>query len=107
MTPDALPHQDAFAQKDIYQLKFPEELFGAVIDGIDLTILSLDSIRLIDACAKQGGELSEIQWQVLRQCDAELQAVISQLESSAQKYFQRLHGGIADALKKSGLCLTR
>lgn len=90
---------DPYAGKEIYDLKFPDELYGAVIDGIDVTILSLDTLRLIQAFAKQEGNLSEIQWRILRQCHEELQMIIPQLEGPAQEYFSRLHGGVMNVFK--------
>jgi hypothetical protein len=99
MMPDAMTNHDDFSEKEIYELKFPDELYGAVIDNIDVTILALDSIRLIEAYAKQGGELSEIQWQVLRQCDDELQTIAPQLQGYPRGYFHRLHQALKETLK--------
>lgn len=93
---------DPYAGKEIYDLKFPDELYGAVIDGIDVTILSLDTLRLIQAFAKQEGNLSETQWRVLRQCDRELKCIIPQLEGPARKYFERLLHGVEDVVNKIG-----
>ncbi len=101
MTQETMTHEDDFAGKEIYEFKFPDELYGVIIDGIDVTILSLDSIRLIEAYAKQGGDLSDVQWQVLRQCRAEVQAIIPKLDGLAQKYFQRICGSIQDVMKRS------
>lgn len=100
MTQETMTREDDFAGKEIYELKFPDELYGAVIDGIDVTILSLDTLRLIQAFAKQEGNLSEIQWRVLRQYHEELQTIIPKLDDLPQKYFQRIYGGIQDVLKK-------
>ncbi len=83
-----------------YKFNVPEEIYGNIIDGIDLTILGSDSVRLIEAYVKQEGELSEIQQEILKQCDAELKFIISKVDGSIKKYFQNLHGGIKDVIRK-------
>jgi hypothetical protein len=93
--------EDDYTGKDIYQLTFPEEVYGEVIEGIDLTILNLDSLRLIHAYAEQEGELSDIQWRVLRQCDEELRGVVHRIEGYAGKYFKRLHHAVREVLAKT------
>ncbi|MCR4337171.1 MAG: hypothetical protein NUV91_05130 [Candidatus Omnitrophica bacterium] len=95
---------DPMKGKEIYDLKFPDELYGAVIDGIDVTILSSDTLRLIQAYAKQGGELSEIQRQVLRQCEEELRIVIPQVEGRGKKYFQRLEEEMQALINRKKSC---
>lgn len=83
-----------------YKFNIPEELYGTIIDGIDLQILSSDSVRLIEAYAQQEGELSEIQEKVLRQCDRELQIVIPKTQGKLHVYFKQLLRGISDVIKK-------
>lgn len=73
---------------------FSDELYGEVIDGIDLAILSLDSARLIDAYVKQGCELSKIQSRVLLQCHRELQMIIPKVDGLARKHFEELLHGV-------------
>lgn len=85
-----------------YKFNIPEEAYGQVIEGIDLQILSSDSVRLIEAYVKQEGELSEIQVKVLYLCEADLQAVIPKVSPPLKDYFMRLHLGVLDVIKKLG-----
>ena len=83
-----------------YKFNIPEEIYGIVIDGIDLQILSSDSVRIIEAYIVQEGELSEIQKRILRQCDRELAVVIMKVDEKVKIYFSRLHLGITDVIRK-------
>lgn len=83
-----------------YKFNVPEEIYGVIVDGIDLTILGSDSVRLIEAYVKQEGELSAIQKKFLKQCDAELKLIINKVDGSTKKYFENLHGGIKDVIRK-------
>ncbi len=85
-----------------YKFNIPEEAYGQVVEGIDLQILSSDSVRLIEAYVKQEGELSEIQVKVLHLCELDLQAVIHNVNPSLKDYFMRLHLGVIDVIKKLG-----
>ena len=85
---------------EIYKLTIPEEIYGTVIDGIDLQILSSDSVRIIEAYIVQEGELSEIQQRILRQCEYELAAVILKTDVKVKIYFSKLHSGITDVIRK-------
>lgn len=80
--------------------EFPDELYGATIDGIDITILNSDSLRLIDAYGKQGAELSDIQYRVLLQCERELKQIMPHLEAKHHKYFVYLHKNLEAVIKK-------
>ena len=33
MTQETMTHEDDFAGKEIYEFKFPDELYGVIIDG--------------------------------------------------------------------------
>ncbi|MCB9771283.1 MAG: hypothetical protein H6754_01840 [Candidatus Omnitrophica bacterium] len=83
-----------------YKFNIPDEIYGQVIDGIDLQILSSDSVRIIEAYVKQEGELSEIQERVLHQCERELQVVILKTEGKLREYFKQVLHGIMDVIKK-------
>ncbi len=86
--------------EEIYKFRIPEEIYGEVIDGIDLQILSSDSVRIIEAYIKQEGELSEIQKRVLRQCERELKTVIPKTAGQIQIYFTKLQTGVGDIINK-------
>jgi hypothetical protein len=86
--------------EEIYKFRIPEEIYGEVIDGIDLQILSSDSVRIIEAYIKQEGELSEIQKRVLHQCEQELKIVTLKTSGQAQIYFMKLQVGVKDILSK-------
>ncbi len=82
-----------------YKFNIPEDIYGQVIDGIDLQILSSDSVRIIEAYVKQE-ELSEIQERVLHQCDRELEVVIKKTGEKTNRYFLQLQEGIRDVIRK-------
>ena len=84
-----------------YKFNVPDEIYGEAIDGIDLTILGSDSARLIEAYVKQEGDLSAVQWRVLKQCDRELQIIIPKTDGKIQKYFRGLYVGINDVFQKN------
>lgn len=86
--------------EEIYKFRIPEEIYGQVIDGIDLQILSSDSVRIIEAYIKQEGELSDIQKKVLRQCSGELEIVVSKTEGNIKNYFVKLDRGVRDLIAK-------
>lgn len=86
--------------EEIYKFRIPEEIYGQVIDGIDLQILSSDSVRLIEAYINQEGELSDIQRRVLLQCARELAVVISKTQGQVQIYFTKVHCGVDDIVDK-------
>lgn len=86
--------------EEIYKFRIPEEIYGEVIDGIDLQILSSDSVRIIEAYIKQEGALSEIQKRVLHQCERELDLVIKKTGGKAKIYFVHLRGGVRDVIAK-------
>ncbi len=86
--------------EEIYKFRIPEEIYGEVIDGIDLQILSSDSVRIIEAYIKQEGQLSEIQKRVLNQCERELAIVIPKVGQKVQIYFVKLQSGVKDILSK-------
>ncbi len=86
--------------EEIYKFRIPEEIYGEVIDGIDLQILSSDSVRIIEAYIKQEGQLSEIQKRVLHQCERELKAVIPKTAGEIQIYFTKLQSGVEDIIHK-------
>jgi hypothetical protein len=75
--------------KAIYDWPFPEEVFGHTIEGIDVAILSSDSLRIMAAFAKNG-ELSEIQLRVFRRCREELKEILPHLNGYSKEYFQKL-----------------
>ena len=75
--------------KAIYDWPFPEELYGQTIEGIDVAILSSDSLRIMAAFA-QHGELSDIQKKVFHRCREELKEVCPHLNGYAKEYFQKL-----------------
>jgi len=83
-----------------YKFNIPEEIYGQVIEGIDLQILSSDSVRIIEAYVKQEGELSDIQIRVLNQCENELEKVLQKSEGNIAKYFAQLQHGVKDVLEK-------
>lgn len=83
-----------------YKFNIPEEIYGQVIDGIDLQILGSDSVRIIEAYVKQEGELSEIQTRILHLCERELSVVIPKTEGQSQRYFVQLHDGVLDVIRK-------
>ncbi len=83
-----------------YKFNIPEEIYGQVIDGIDLQILGSDSVRIIEAYVKQEGELSEIQTRILHLCERELQDVMRKTDGKVQIYFTKLHSGISDVIHK-------
>ena len=89
-----------FDQKEIFEVPFPDELYGVVIEGIDLTILSLDSVRLVHAYARQDGELSEIQVEVLYQCDRELKLILPKVDGVEKKYLRRVWDEVGEVIKK-------
>ena len=85
-----------------YKFNIPEEAYGQVVEGVDLQILSSDSVRIIEAYVKQEGELSEIQIRVLHQCELDLQAVIPKVSPALRNYFMHLHLGVLDVIRKIG-----
>ncbi len=89
--------------EEIYKFCIPEEIYGEVIDGIDLQILSSDSVRIIEAYIKQEGQLSDIQKRVLRQCEQELKIVTLKTSGQIQIYFTKLQVGVRDILNKISL----
>ncbi len=89
--------------EDIYKFRIPEELYGQVIDGIDLQILSSDSVRLIEAYINQEGELSDIQKRVLLQCARELAGVIPKTDGDIKKYFVQVQQAVAGVIEKLAL----
>ena len=86
--------------EEIYKFRIPEEIYGEVIDGIDLQILSSDSVRIIEAYIKQEGQLSEIQKRVLHQCEQELKIVTLKTSGQTQIYFMKLQVGVGDIIYK-------
>lgn len=88
---------------EIYKFRIPEELYGQVLDGIDLQILSSDSVRLIEAYINQEGELSDIQKRVLLQCARELAAVIPKTDGKIKEYFLQVERAVAGVIQKLAL----
>jgi hypothetical protein len=86
--------------EEIYKFRIPEEIYGHVIDGIDLQILSSDSVRLIEAYINQEGELSDIQKRVLHQCERELQVVTLKTDGQIQIYFMKVQAGVRNIINK-------
>ncbi len=86
------------SDRELYELPFPDDMYGAAIDGVDITVLSLDSLRIIEAYAREG-QLAEIQWKVLRQCRQELELVVPKMDGYAQTYFSRIRDHVTDILK--------
>ena len=72
---------------DIFKLHFPQELSGAVIDGIDIQMLASDSVRIIDYFSKHH-ELSAIQLKVLKENQKDLQVVLPLLDKLFVEYFK-------------------
>lgn len=87
--------------EEIYKFRIPEEIYGQVIDGIDLQILSSDSVRIIEAYIKQEGELSEIQKKVLRQCERELQIIIQKTQGEIRFYFNQVQEGVRNVIERN------
>ena len=83
---------------DIFKL--PDEIYGVFVDGIDLTMLSLDSTRLILAYGEQEGELSDIQTKFLYRCDTEFKVVIPKTDDRIKKYLEQVHKGVISVIKK-------
>lgn len=88
-----------FKDKAIYDWPFPEEMYGQVIEGIDVAILSADSLRIMAALA-QTCELSAIQLKVFRRCREELLEVVPHLSAYAREYFVKLLEEVEQTLKR-------
>ncbi len=86
--------------KDIYKLTIPEEVYGLIVEGIDLQILSSDSVRIVEAYIVQEGELSEIQVRVLQQCHHELQVVILNTKGLVKYYFTHVEVAVREVIAK-------
>ncbi len=85
--------------KEINELQFPDELYGVVIEGIDVQILALDSLRILDYYAKNH-ELSEIQLSVLKSNHKDLKVILSHLTGSPQGYFKKIEERVTDLLNR-------
>jgi len=83
----------------IFEMPFPIELSGEVIDGISVEMLTSDSLRLIDAFNKQS-QLTNIQTKVLKQCSEELHIITKKVEKTHKSYFCAINHAINDICSK-------
>ncbi len=83
--------------REIYEIPFPDELAGEIIEGIDLQMTVLDSLRITDAFAKNN-ELSEIQCKVLNESLEELNIIINNIDETYRSFFIRVRIAVRHVL---------
>jgi hypothetical protein len=70
--------------------RFPRELGGEVISGIDLVLLDADVIACIQNSLQCSGELEDAKKAILKDCMKDLETVIPRLSASNNLRFERL-----------------
>ncbi|MCA9406290.1 MAG: hypothetical protein KC684_07130 [Candidatus Omnitrophica bacterium] len=86
-------------KREIYDIPFPEELSGEVVEGIDIQMVASDSLRLIDAFCKKA-TLSDIQLKVLKESAQELETIILNIDDLYKPYFGRIRQAVENILKQ-------
>ena len=86
--------------RTVYELPFPDELSGVIIEGIDVHILAADSLRIADYFAKHN-ELTATQLAVLKQNSEELKVILPHLKAEVRGYFEKVGELVNDLLRNT------